>query len=193
MKQLEEFINENKEIKKIKTTNECYSCCDPSYTVGLPVQSTIEITGEEVPEEVPSSEPVNVDPGNLVQSSGRSYEFGTPPEIQIGTIEYKVREDIYNLVKKYKDDKRNKFAFGNIVELKPNERYCVARIYGGLNGTGKWEEYLEDINKLLKDIKKNYHTWVLQILNDCLDDVWTLEIGVRWSEKDVKNFIKSEK
>lgn len=190
MKTLNQFINDS--TSKIKTTNECLSC-DPSYTIGignsLPASDLSGTEGEEVP----SSEPVNVDPGNLVQSSGRSYEFGTPPEIQIGTIEYKVREDIYELIKKHKDPKRNKFAFGNIVELKPNERYCIARIYGGLNGTGKWEEYLEDINKLLKDIKKTYHTWVLQILNDCLDDVWTLEIGVRWSEKDVKNFIKSEK
>lgn len=190
MKQLEEFINDQQEI--IRTTNECYSCCDPSYTVGLPAQGAVALTGEEVPEEIPN-EPTCKDPGNLIQTNGRSYEFGTAPEIQIGTIEYKIREDIYELVKKNKDDKRNKMRFDSIVEVKPCERYFVARIYGGLNGAGKWEEYLEDINKLLKDIKKSYHTWVLQILNDCLDDVWTLEIGVRWSEKDVKNFIKSEK
>lgn len=188
MKQLEEFINE--EQPKIRTTNECYGCCDQSYTVGLPVVGG-DLTGEEIPAE---DEPkACADCGNLVQTNGRSYEFGTPPEIRIGTIEYKVREDIYELVKKIKDDKRNRMSFENVVELRPCERYFVARIYGGLNGTGKWEEYLEDINKLIKDIKKNYHCWVVQILNDCLDDVWTLEIGVRWSEKDVKNFIKSEK
>lgn len=185
MKRLGEFINDS--TTKIRTTNECYSC-DPGYVIPS-IDNDQSISGEEIPQEKIPTE----DPGNLVQTSGRSYEFGTPPEIRIGTIEYKVREDIYELVKKIKDDKRNRMSFENVVELRPCERYFVARIYGGLNGTGKWEEYLEDINKLIKDIKKNYHCWVVQILNDCLDDVWTLEIGVRWSEKDIKNFIKSEK
>ena len=183
MKRLNQYINDS--TQKIRTTNECYSC-DPAYTV-----PAIPVGGEAVPEEIPACEPG--DCGNLVQTSGRSYEFGNPPEINIGTIEYKIREDIYEAIKKYKDPKRSKMTFNNIVEVRLGERYVVARIYGGLNGSGKWETYLEDINKLLKDIEKKYHTWVVQILNDCCDDVWTLEIGVRWTEKDEKNFIKNEK
>ena len=191
MKRLGEFINDS--TTKIRTTNECYSCDPNYYGIALTNNSEGESVAPAVGEEIPQEQLPTEDPGNLIQSSGRSYEFGTPPEIEIGTIQYKVREDIYELIKKYKDPKRSKMSFSNIVELKPNERYFVARIYGGLNGAGNWQTYLEDINKLLKDIEKNYHCWVLQILNDCLDDVWTLEIGVRWSEKDVKNFIKSEK
>ena len=182
MKRLNQYINDASQ--KIRTTNECYSC-DPGYIPPV-------LSGEGIPQEEIPKEEIPTDPGNLVQSAGRSYEFGTAPEIQIGTMPYKVREDIYEILKKHKDEKRNNMRFDSIVEVRPYERYVVARIYGGLNGKGCWECYLEDINKLIKDINKVYHTWVVQILNDCCDDVFTLEIGVRWTEKEEKTFIKNE-
>lgn len=197
MKNINDFINESKSTDEIqirfKMTNECYDCAGSDYSVGLggtcvaqPVSIPQELAPVE-PEKTHSEEDEEAGYcGNLIATTGRSYEFGTAPEIQIGTVEYNVREDIYNIVKKVNDDKKIKLSFNSIVELRKQERYFVARIYGGLNGKGKWIEYNKYISKLFEEIEKDYHCWMVQLLNDCLDDVFTLEIGVRWKESDEK-------
>lgn len=68
--------------------------------------------------------------------------------------------------------------------------YFIATIYGGLNGCGKWADYCNALSALFSeggyakyDPKKcegmNYHNWMIELKNDCLDDVWTAVIGVR--------------
>lgn len=52
-----------------------------------------------------------------------------------------------------------------------------AKIYGGVNGNGMWQSYLEDIKKLFTSIVQD--VWLIDIENDVPDDVWTLRIGFR--------------
>jgi len=58
---------------------------------------------------------------------------------------------------------------------------CYLALYaGGLNGgniegiDNKWCAYLNQIKKILRCYK---HSWIVDITNDCCDDVWYLTIG----------------
>ena len=178
MRNLNDFIYS----PNIKTTNECYTCADQEYSLGLePVTiDTVSMDGEALP-----STQVEVPKNVEIQATGRSYEFGTPPEIKIGTVEYKIQEFVYNIVKKLNDKSIN-LSFQNVIELVKEQRYLVVRIYGGLNGKGKWTEYMQIIPKVFNEIEKEYHCWLVQLLNDCCDDAFTLEIGIRWKESHEK-------
>lgn len=55
----------------------------------------------------------------------------------------------------------------------------VICLCGGLNGCGKWEDYFEDISKIVKKINSSgYHTWTINLKNDCLDDIFYLKLGI---------------
>lgn len=54
--------------------------------------------------------------------------------------------------------------------------YYIAKFYGGLNGSGKWKNYVDEIKKLFTSLKDS---WLIKIENDCCDDVWVLEIGFK--------------
>ena len=52
-------------------------------------------------------------------------------------------------------------------------------LYGGLNGNGKWKNYLKDLANIFEEIEKQgYNVWVIKITNDCLDDVFNCLIGI---------------
>ena len=54
--------------------------------------------------------------------------------------------------------------------------HYVAKFYGGLNGDGKWIDYIQDIQKILKGEKDSY---IIKLDVDVPDDVWTLYIGLQ--------------
>ena len=58
-------------------------------------------------------------------------------------------------------------------------KYIVISIYGGLNGAGNWVEYMNCISDLLWQLSMKYKCWVVDLVNDCLDDVFTLRIGLK--------------
>lgn len=52
--------------------------------------------------------------------------------------------------------------------------------FGGVNGSGDWRDYLYDITELIKALFNIYDdVWVIDLYNDCIDDVWYLVIGAR--------------
>lgn len=59
---------------------------------------------------------------------------------------------------------------------KQKEGHYIATIYGGLNGPGSWEVYLRQICMIVDSLSSS---WVIDLINDCLDDVWTLRLGFR--------------
>ena len=68
--------------------------------------------------------------------------------------------------------------FFNIV--KNEETYSVVQITGGLNGTGDWEDYFNDLRILVSSLKKQFEkVYLIKIINDCYDDVFYAEIGVK--------------
>lgn len=57
--------------------------------------------------------------------------------------------------------------------------YYIATIFGGDNGPANWPKYLNQFKKLVNGLKKKFKMiWVIDLENDCLDDVYTLRIGV---------------
>lgn len=63
-----------------------------------------------------------------------------------------------------------------ILEIKPMDNYYIVTIYGGDNGYGRLSNYLTDI-KLIVDQFED--VWLIDWINDALDDVWTLRIGIQ--------------
>ena len=60
-----------------------------------------------------------------------------------------------------------------------HDPYYIATIFGGDNGPANWPKYLNQFKKLVNELKKKFKMiWVIDLENDCLDDVYTLRIGV---------------
>ena len=71
-----------------------------------------------------------------------------------------------------------KLQFFQIIENE--ETYSIVEITGGLNGNGDWENYFNDLKILVSSLKKQFKkVYLVKIVNDCLDDVFYAEIGVK--------------
>lgn len=55
------------------------------------------------------------------------------------------------------------------------EDYYIAKLHGGKNGGGVWNDYLKEILETFKNI----HWWMIELKNDCPDDVFYMTIGVK--------------
>lgn len=67
----------------------------------------------------------------------------------------------------------------NLEKISPREYedkgdHAIITIDGGFNGTGDWSLYLLQITRIVQSL----NAWVIDLINDCIDDVWTLRIGV---------------
>jgi len=59
--------------------------------------------------------------------------------------------------------------------------YYIITLFGGLNGRGEILFYMEDVEKLLKKLMiRGNSVWLIDWINDCPDDVFTLRIGFRF-------------
>ena len=56
------------------------------------------------------------------------------------------------------------------------EGHYIITIYGGFNGHGNWNLYIRQIGMIIDSLQGS---WVIEIHNDCLDDLWTLQLGFR--------------
>lgn len=74
---------------------------------------------------------------------------------------------------------KNKISLDSVTKViqMDDSVWYSAKIYGGVNGNGMWQSYLEDIKKLFTSIVQD--VWLIDIENDVPDDVWTLRIGFR--------------
>ncbi|WQJ53377.1 MAG: hypothetical protein [Wendovervirus sonii] len=64
----------------------------------------------------------------------------------------------------------------SVVEVNDGE-YYLGFYAGGLNGGGpsnKWCLYLDEMKKILGSFE---HSWIIDLVNDCCDDIWYLTIG----------------
>lgn len=61
----------------------------------------------------------------------------------------------------------------------------VVCLSGGLNGAGEWEDYFDDLSKVIRKLKSSgYHVWTINLDNDCLDDVFNLKVGISRKKKN---------
>lgn len=56
-----------------------------------------------------------------------------------------------------------------------NKDHVVVTINGGNNGYSDFNQYLTDIKTIISYFDK---VWLIDWINDCLDDVWVLRIGI---------------
>ena len=85
--------------------------------------------------------------------------------------------DIYKTIKsKVNFDNKSKLELKDVAQVEKSNPHYIAIIYGGLNGGGKWIQYLSDIAKIIKNIPNSY---IIDLDVDTLDDVWTLKIGFK--------------
>lgn len=64
----------------------------------------------------------------------------------------------------------------SIHEISKQGTHYIVTLYGGLNGRSDFFDYLSDVQHIILQLD---NVWLIDWINDCLDDVWTLRIGVR--------------
>jgi len=89
-----------------------------------------------------------------------------------------------------RDPKVDRIYLYDIHEVECDRPYYIVNFGGGANGGGdnsKWITYLALIKKVLAKIKKEFEkVWLIDLDNDCADDVWTLRIAVQPYEMETK-------
>jgi len=56
----------------------------------------------------------------------------------------------------------------------------VLSICGGQNGGGNWKDYFKGLSSMVSVLEKNgIDCWLLGGMNDCLDDVFNMEFGIK--------------
>ena len=77
---------------------------------------------------------------------------------------------IINKLPEYRGDRKP----GIMDVFKTEKGYYVAYIHGGENGPGNWVDYSKYLNDLFISVPGS---WIIDLINDCPDDVWTLRLG----------------
>ena len=68
----------------------------------------------------------------------------------------------------------------SLVSVEEKDGYDILTIRGGLNGRGDFYRYIEQVTALIGELEFNtmWNIWLIDWINDCLDDLWTLRIGI---------------
>lgn len=106
----------------------------------------------------------------------------------------RLENKVLSVFKKIKSKYSEKSELGNTLyvlrgaELKKDKYGTnVLKIHGGYNGSGNWINYLNALTDLFKELKKHgIRSWVIDIVNDCPDDVFDAKIGVDFEKKEEK-------
>lgn len=74
----------------------------------------------------------------------------------------------------YKDTKKIISENNSDIELRAmcwvkEGGYYVCSVYGGLNGRGNWTNYFSDLKTIFEKLG---YAWLIEMENDCLDDLW---------------------
>lgn len=99
-------------------------------------------------------------------------------------------DDVF--VEKFDDDEIDfsKFSYNDLSEKEIEEGKPVITflLSGGANGTGKWENYLNDISGLFKEFKKELglRAIIYKIETDIADDLWTAEVLLYTDRDEIK-------
>lgn len=69
----------------------------------------------------------------------------------------------------------------------------VVDLTGGWNGNGKWDTYFGALKEFIEKLaKEKVDAWLIQMENDCLDDVFTASVGLKAKTKDKMKIKESE-
>jgi hypothetical protein len=68
----------------------------------------------------------------------------------------------------------------HLMEAAIVEDHYMALIAGGNNGNGKWTEYCQQLQNIFTVFKEEgYDAWLVNLENDCPDDIWYAYIAFR--------------
>lgn len=67
----------------------------------------------------------------------------------------------------------------SLKSVEEKDDYDILTIYGGFNGNGNFDCYLDQVKDIVDELQFEGDVWLIDWINDCPDDVWTLRIGVR--------------
>jgi len=106
-----------------------------------------------------------------------NYEYSEEDWYSINNPEYiPKKDDVENLVSSFTKSKMSDPIFAR---SDSHSHTMMIGISGGLNGPGKWTDYLQDIKELFDALNNIYKdVWLVKLDNDCLDDVWYLVVDV---------------
>lgn len=79
------------------------------------------------------------------------------------------KSETYKDTKKIISENNSGIKLRAICQVKDGE-YYVCSVYGGLNGGGKWTNYLSDLKTIFEKLG---YAWLIEMENDCLDDLWS--------------------
>jgi hypothetical protein len=69
----------------------------------------------------------------------------------------------------------------------------VVDLSGGWNGNGTWDTYFGALKEFIGRLaKKEVDAWLIQMENDCLDDVFTASVGLNETKKEKMKIKESE-
>lgn len=104
-----------------------------------------------------------------------------------------MKEKLSNFIKNTFDELKFKRISFDKIQVKSD--HILIHISGGGNGPGRWQDYLGQIDSIVRAFKGSY---VVDIINDCPDDIWYLRLGLRMTDKlmallpiDVAEFAKA--
>lgn len=89
-----------------------------------------------------------------------------------------MKEKLTDFIKNKLDTLNLKHIKVDHIQVKDD--HVVITIYGGENGPGRWQNYLGQIDIIVRAFDGS---WVVDIQNDCPDDLWALRLGWRMNEE----------
>lgn len=91
------------------------------------------------------------------------------------------------------DEFRDK-DYGECVETNTDPAMFYVTICGGENGGGTWSNYFQVLHDLFIKLEDIFEcVWVIELWNDCIDDVFYAKIGVRQDYGKRKPYIVRNK
>lgn len=120
----------------------------------------------------------------LVAESRR--DWGTPSYIITNVLNgirqerVSKRTKAYRMAKAAVDSAKNemkgrirRLSLDGVVSVRDGDHY-IAFVFGGNNGDSNWAAYFESLGRV---VKKFRHAWLIELENDCCDDVHYALIG----------------
>ena len=95
---------------------------------------------------------------------------------QDNEIYQKIKSCIANV--KERAENNRLLSLDGVVECDRGSHY-IAFVSGGANGRGDWVEYLGTFQAIIEGLKEDGKAWLVELKNDCADDVHYALIGFR--------------
>lgn len=98
----------------------------------------------------------------------------------------KVLEEIINDIKPLIKEMYKETSKITLLESEVDEYETMTiTLCGGLNGSGEWNNYFNDLARIFEELKeKGFDVWVINLENDCLDDIFYCKTGITKKENE---------